>query len=146
MTTKVDDHAGDHAPVASGATRLSGGIVLGQVIIVLLIFDALLTLALEVLYLPTYLGSLAFPVSVVAAGVVNVLLVAGVRTVTRRPAVMGLPVVAWAFGFLVCASRGPGGDILLGSDWRTALLLFGGLLPPLGYIYIQANAHVFSRH
>ncbi|UGT65450.1 hypothetical protein LTT66_19015 [Nocardia gipuzkoensis] len=146
MTTKVDDHAGDHAPVASGGTRLSGGIVLGQVIIVLLIFDALLTLALEVLYLPTYLGSLAFPVSVVAAGVVNVLLVAGVRTVTRRPAVMGLPVVAWAFGFLVCASRGPGGDILLGSDWRTALLLFGGLLPPLGYIYIQANAHVFSRH
>ncbi|MBF6339442.1 hypothetical protein IU450_26625 [Nocardia abscessus] len=146
MTTKVDDHAGDHAPVAAGATRLPVSVALGQVIVVLLIFDALVTLALEVLYLPTYLGSLAFPVSVVAAGVVNVLLVAGVRTVTRRPAVLGLPVVAWAFGFLVCASRGPGGDVLLGNDWRTALLLFSGLLPPLAYIYIQANAHIFTRH
>ncbi|WP_280491235.1 hypothetical protein [Nocardia asiatica] len=145
MTTKVNDHTGDHAPVASGAARLPAGVLLGQVIVVLLILDALLTLAFEVLYLPAYLGSLAFPISVVAAGVVNVLLVAGVRTVTGRPAVLGLPVVAWAFGFLVCASRGPGGDILLGSDWRTALLLFSGLLPPLAYIYIQANSHLFGR-
>ncbi|MGW4093912.1 hypothetical protein [Nocardia sp. NPDC004750] len=144
MTTKIDDHAGDRAPVASGAPRIPVGLV-GSVILAILIVDALLTLALEVLYLPTYLGSVVFPVSAAVAGVVNVLLVAGARTVTRRPALLGLPLVAWAFGFLVCASAGPGGDILLGSDWRTALLLFAGLLPPLAYLYIQANAHVFGR-
>ncbi|MBF6169029.1 hypothetical protein IU486_30445 [Streptomyces gardneri] len=144
MTTKVDDQAGDRAPAASAA-RFPFGAVLGSVIIVLLILDALITLALEVLYLPTYLGSLAFPVSVVVAGVVNVLLVAGVGSVSSRPAVLGLPLVAWVFGFLVCASTGPGGDILLGSDWRTALLLFSGLLPALAYIYISANARVAVR-
>ncbi|MET9290062.1 hypothetical protein [Nocardia beijingensis] len=144
MTTTVDDPAGDRAPVASGATRLTVGI-LGPAILVVLTVDALLTLALEVLYLPTYLGSVAFPVSAMVAGVVNVLLVMGARSVTRRPALLGLPLVAWAFGFLVCASAGPGGDILLGSDWRTALLLFAGLLPPLAYLYIQANARVFGR-
>ncbi|MFE7743461.1 hypothetical protein [Nocardia sp. NPDC057455] len=144
MTTTIDDHAGDRAPVAIGATRRPVGVA-GLVILVLLVLNALLTLALEVLYLPTYFGSIAFPASAVLAGVVNVLLVAGARTVSRRPAVQGLPLVAWAFGFLVCASTGPGGDILLGSDWRTALLLFGGLLPPLGYIYIQANASLFRR-
>ncbi|WP_039800597.1 hypothetical protein [Nocardia araoensis] len=144
MTTQIDDHAGDRAPVASGATRVPVGL-LGSMILVILTVDALLTLALEVLYLPTYLGSVAFPISAAVAGVVNVLLVAGARSVTRRPAILGLPVVAWTFGFLVCASAGPGGDVLLGSDWRTALLLFAGLLPPLAYIYIQVNPRVF-RH
>ncbi|WP_159848304.1 hypothetical protein [Nocardia sp. CY41] len=144
MTTKIDDHAGDRAPVAAGATTRPMGVV-GVAILVLLVLNALLTLALEVLYLPIYLGSVAFPVSAVVAGVVNVLLVAGARSISRRPAVLGLPLVAWAFGFLVCASAGPGGDVLLGSDWRTALLLFAGLLPPLAYLYIQANASVFGR-
>ncbi|MFI9410875.1 hypothetical protein [Nocardia gamkensis] len=145
MTTKLDDHAGDRAPVAAADARRPMGVV-GSVILLLLVLNALLTLALEALYLPTYLGSVAFPASAVVAGVVNVALVAGARSVTRRPAVLGLPVVAWAFGFLVCASAGPGGDILLGSDWRTALLLFGGLLPPLGYLYVQANASLFRHH
>ncbi|MGQ4616410.1 hypothetical protein [Nocardia sp. R7R-8] len=144
MTTKIDDHAGDRAPAASGAAPLPVGF-LGSLILVILIVDALITLALEVLYLPIYLGSVAFPISAAVAGVVNVLLVAGARAVTRRPAILGLPVAAWTFGFLVCASAGPGGDILLGSDWRTALLLFAGLLPPLAYIYIQLNARVFGR-
>ncbi|MGK8522295.1 hypothetical protein ACRS6B_12380 [Nocardia asteroides] len=145
MTTKIDDHAGDRAPVASGAGRFPFGRVLGPVILLFLVVDALLTLALETLYLPTYLGSVAFPVSVVVAGLVNVLLVAGARSVSTRPAILGLPLVAWAFGFLVCASAGPGGDILLGQDWRTALLLFGGLLPAMAYIYISSNARVPSR-
>ncbi|MEU2042894.1 hypothetical protein [Nocardia niwae] len=144
MTTKIDDHAGDRAPVAAEATHRPMGVA-GLAILVLLILNALLTLALEVLYLPTYLGSVAFPISAVVAGVVNVLLVAGARSVSRRPAVLGLPLVVWTFGFLVCASTGPGGDVLLGSDWRTALLLFAGLLPPLAYLYIQANASVFGR-
>ncbi|MEV6324856.1 hypothetical protein AB0M45_27280 [Nocardia sp. NPDC051787] len=139
MTTKVDDHA----PAASGAARFAVGRVLAQVIFVLLVLDALLTLSVEVLYLPTYLGSTALPIAAVLAGVVNVLLVAGVRSVTQRASAMALPLAAWALGFLVCASLGPGGDILLVTDWRTALLLFCGLLPPLAYIYFQMNAHVF---
>ncbi|WP_084496958.1 hypothetical protein [Nocardia amamiensis] len=138
MTTQVDDQA----PAASGATRLAVGRVLAQVILAVLVLDALLTLSIEVLYLPTYLGSTAFPIAAALAGAVNVLLVAGVRSVTQRTSAMALPLAAWAFGFLICASVGPGGDILLASDGRTALLLFCGLLPPLAYIYFQMNAGV----
>ncbi|WP_433629223.1 hypothetical protein [Nocardia sp. CA-120079] len=117
---------------------------LGPVIIAVLVLDALITLALEVLYLPTYIDTVAFPLSAVLAGVVNVLLVMGVRSITHRVGAMFLPVAAWTLGFLTCSVTGPGGDIMLGSDWRTLLLLFCGLVPPLLYIYIRSNAGLFS--
>ncbi|MFI6366356.1 hypothetical protein ACIBG0_26810 [Nocardia sp. NPDC050630] len=119
---------------------------LGPVIIAVLILDALITLALEVLYLPTYINTVAFPLSAVLAGVINVLLVMGVRSITQRVSAMMLPIAAWTLGFLTCSVTGPGGDIMLGSDWRTLLLLFCGLVPPLLYIYIRSNAGLFSSH
>ncbi len=118
---------------------------LGSVIISVLVLDALITLVLEVLYLPTYINTVAFPLSAVLAGVVNILLVMGVRSITHRVGVMILPLAAWTFGFLLCSVSGPGGDILLGSDWRTLLLLFCGLVPPLLYIYFRTNAGLFAR-
>ncbi|MEV4127998.1 hypothetical protein [Nocardia sp. NPDC049707] len=119
---------------------------LGPVIISVLVLDALITLVLEVLYLPTYINTVAFPLSAVLAGVVNILLVMGVRSITQRVSVMILPLVAWTFGFLFCSVSGPGGDILLVNDWRTLLLLFCGLVPPLLYIYFRTNAGLFSTH
>ncbi|WP_327093582.1 hypothetical protein OIE68_25385 [Nocardia vinacea] len=119
---------------------------LGPAIIAVLVLDALIALALEVLYLPTYINTIAFPLSAVLAGVVNVLLVMGVRSITHRVSAMFLPVAAWTLGFLTCSVTGPGGDIMLGSDWRTLLLLFCGLVPPLLYIYIRSNAGLFSSH
>ncbi|WP_327109994.1 hypothetical protein OHB12_19340 [Nocardia sp. NBC_01730] len=141
MTTKVDDYAGDHAAVEPGAGRIR--VALAPVVLVLLVLNGLITLFLEVLYLPTYLGAIAFPLSGVLAGAVNLLLVLGARSVSQRTAAMFLPLVAWALGFLVCASTGPGGDIMLGSDWRTVLLLFCGLVPPLLYIYFRMNSVLF---
>ncbi|WP_433711507.1 hypothetical protein ACQP2U_35495 [Nocardia sp. CA-084685] len=119
---------------------------LGPVIIAVLTLDALITLALEVLYLPTYINTVAFPLSAVLAGVINVLLVMGVGSITQRVSAMMLPIAAWTLGFLTCSVTGPGGDIMLGSDWRTLLLLFCGLVPPLLYIYIRSNAGLFSSH
>lgn len=119
---------------------------LGPVIIAVLVMDGLITLALEVLYLPTYINTVAFPLSAVLAGVINVLLVMGVRSITHRVSAMMLPLAAWTLGFLTCSVTGPGGDIMLGSDWRTLLLLFCGLVPPLLYIYIRSNAGLFSSH
>ncbi|WP_405161055.1 hypothetical protein OG203_32460 [Nocardia sp. NBC_01499] len=118
---------------------------LAPLILAILVIDAFITLALEVLYLPTYFGSTGFPLSGVLAGPVNILLVLGARSVSQRTAAMFLPLAAWTFGFLVCASTGPGGDIMLASDWRTVLLLFCGLVPPLVYIYIRVNSGLFSR-
>ncbi|MEU7764481.1 hypothetical protein AB0B25_05085 [Nocardia sp. NPDC049190] len=146
MTTKIDRHAADHPPVGSGSGRMSAvGVLAAPVILVLLVVNALITLSLEVLYLPTYLGATAFPLSGVLAGVVNLLLVFGARSVSQRTAAMVLPLIAWTLGFLVCASTGPGGDVMLASDWRTVLLLFFGLVPPLLYIYFRVNSGLFVR-
>lgn len=134
----------EHASRAYGVSE-PGPLPLGPVIIGVLVLNGLITLALEVLYLPTYLGTVAFPLSAVLAGVVNVLLVMGVRSVTHRIGAALLPLGAWTFGFLACSVTGPGGDIMLGSDWRTLLLLFCGLAPPLLYLYFRANAGLFSR-
>ncbi|WP_309139888.1 hypothetical protein [Nocardia cyriacigeorgica] len=114
-------------------------IALGALIMIALVVDAVITLVLEVLYLPLYLGSVAFPIAALLAGVVNVLLVLGARTVSTRPIVMLAPIVAWTIAFLAAASSGPGGDVALGSDARTLLLMLCGLAPPLIYVYLQAN-------
>ncbi|ONM50788.1 hypothetical protein B0T44_25665 [Nocardia donostiensis] len=112
---------------------------LGVVIIIVLMVDAVITLIVEVLYLPLYLGSVAFPVSALLAGLANMFLVRGAATVSARPAVLFLPIAAWTLAFLGAASTGPGGDAPLGSDIRTLLLFLFGLVPPLIYLYIQAN-------
>ncbi len=118
---------------------------LAPLTLAVLVLDAVITLALEVLYLPFYFGSTAFPLSGVLAGAVNVALVLGARAVSPRTAAMFLPLAAWTFGFLLCASTGPGGDIMLASDWRTVLLLFCGLVPPLVFIYVRVNSGLFSK-
>jgi hypothetical protein len=127
------------------ANRLEPGpLVPGLLVIAVLVVDALITLALEVLYLPTYIGATPFPISVLAAAVINVLLVMGALTSASRVGVIALPLIAWTFGFLLCAVTGPGGDIMLASDWRTLLLLCCGLAPPLLYLYVRLNAGLFS--
>ena len=105
------------------------------VVLGLLIFDGLLTLALEVLFLPAYIGSWPFPLSAVVAGLVNVALVVGARTVTDNPIHASLPLAAWGFGFIVCLSTGPGGDHLLLPAWQTLLLLVLGVVPPMWVLF-----------
>ncbi|MGM7649204.1 MULTISPECIES: hypothetical protein [unclassified Nocardia] len=109
-------------------------------IVVLLMVDALITLALEVLFLPLYIGSVPLPIAALVAGVVNVGLVYGMASVTDRLGFVFAPIVLWLFGFLLCASRGPGGDVMLGNDGRTLLLLACGVLAPMGYLYSRANS------
>lgn len=108
---------------------------LGGLLAAVLVFDGLLTLVLEVLFLPLYVGRHPFPITAVIAAVVNVLLVRAMGLVVTRPAAMGLPLIAWLFGYLVCASPGPGGDIMLAADWTAALLLALGLAPAAVYLF-----------
>ncbi|WP_336085759.1 hypothetical protein [Nocardia sp. SSK8] len=117
--------------------------VLSGLVVVLLLFNALLTLVVEVLFLPLYIGSVPMPISALLAAPINVALVYGMESVTGRLGFAFAPIVVWVFGFLVCASRGPGGDILLGSDGRTLLLLACGVIPPVAYLYYRSNANLF---
>ncbi|WP_278263207.1 hypothetical protein [Nocardia sp. AG03] len=117
--------------------------VLSGLVVVLLLFNALLTLVVEVLFLPLYIGSVPVPISALLAAPINVALVYGMESVTGRLGFTFAPIVVWVFGFLVAASRGPGGDILLGSNGRTLLLLACGVIPPIAYLYYRSNANLF---
>ncbi|MBH0775916.1 hypothetical protein [Nocardia bovistercoris] len=155
MTATVGKRAANSDVVPERPGGVAGVAVMG-----LLVLSGLFTLAFEVLYLPVYLGrgtvapapaevlaaplaaspsdgAVPFPVTVLVAGVVNVLLVAGMRIFTDRPGIALLPVLAWTLGFLACSVSGPGGDIMLLSDWPTLLLLIFGLAPPLLYTYTR---------
>ncbi len=135
----VTDH--DQPTAASRFSRVPGlpDPLISGIVVVLLLVDALITLAVEVLFLPTYLGSVPFPATALLAAPINVALVYGMESVTDRIGFTFAPIVVWVFGFLVCASRGPGGDVMLASDGRTLLLFACGVLAPAGYLYYRSN-------
>lgn len=105
-------------------------VLVSRATLAVLIFDGFLCGILSVLFLPTYLGSVPFPVSALLAGVANVMLLFAARKVADQPLAIASPLIAWGVAILVCMLGGPGGDVLLLADWRTALLLLGGLVPP----------------
>ncbi|MBF6355324.1 hypothetical protein IU449_12345 [Nocardia higoensis] len=150
------------ADATDDATRARLGAAGRGIAIAALVAAALFSVAVEVLYLPFYvggswtpdaapadlaqaaggqlaapLGSGAIPVPVTAliAAVLNIALVAAMRTLTDSLRLALLPVVAWAFGFLLCTFPGPGSDTLLMGDWPTLLLLVCGTVPPLLYAF-----------
>ncbi|WP_137726230.1 hypothetical protein [Prescottella subtropica] len=101
----------------------------------LLTFDGFLCAVLSVLFLPAYLGATPFPVTILVAAVVNLLLVLGARKFTDSALAAAAPLFGWLFGFGVCMVGGPGGDVLVFSDWRTLLLFVAALLPAGLYLF-----------
>ncbi|NLE81756.1 MAG: hypothetical protein GX610_19685 [Rhodococcus sp.] len=109
-----------------------------KVLLALLAFDGFLCAILSVLFLPLYVGGTPFPVTILIAAVVNLLLVRTARSLTGRTGTGMWPLGAWLFGFFVCMLGGPGGDVLLlGSVW-TLLLLIGAVVPSAVFLWKAA--------
>lgn len=108
---------------ASGTSR-SAALILAA-----LVLDAVLLAVVELLYLPLYLGSIQFPVTVLLAIVATrwLVKVAAAECGGLLPATA--PLAAWVLAVLVLGSAGPGGDVLLPVDWRSFALLAGGMFP-----------------
>lgn len=105
-------------------------VLVSRATLAVLIFDGFLCGILSVFFLPTYLGPVPFPVSALLAGIANVTLLFAARKVAEKPLAIASPLIGWFVAILVCMFGGPGGDVLLLADWRTAFLLLGGLIPP----------------
>ncbi|GAB2658975.1 hypothetical protein ABI214_06125 [Prescottella soli] len=101
----------------------------------LLTFDGFLCAVLSVLFLPAYIGTTPFPVTILVAAVVNLLLVLGARKFAVGALGAALPLFGWLFGFGVCMIGGPGGDVLVFQDWRTLLLFVAALMPAGLYLF-----------
>lgn len=126
---------------AEQVSRSGGFDALDRVVLALLIVNGVLTVVVEVLYLPTYLGAQAFPISAAFAAVINVALVLGAATVTDCGWLPAAPLIAWTVGLALCAMRGPGGDVLLAANLQWEAVLLGALgLGPACVLLIYRRA------
>ncbi len=98
-------------------------------ILAVLVLDAVLLAALELLYLPLRLGPVPLPAVILVAAVSTPWLVRSAARLAGSAALAGAPLVAWVGAVLVFGVAGPGGDVLLSDDWRSLLLLGAGIFP-----------------
>lgn len=99
------------------------------VLLGVLVLDAVVLAVLELLFLPLRIGGWPVPVSILVALVTTTWLVLAAADVVGGGPVAGAPLAAWLVTVLVFGTAGPGGDVLLPADWRSLLLLAGGMFP-----------------
>jgi hypothetical protein len=107
-------------------------------LLAVLAVDAVVLAAVELLFLPlrldgyllpNALGGLPVPLSAALAAVTTPWLVSVAGTLSPRLLVAGTPLFAWIVAIAVFGMFGPGGDLVLISDWRSMLLFACGALP-----------------
>jgi hypothetical protein len=129
------------------ATKLHAGHIDGTVatdpsirivILALLAVDGILSAVAGALLLPTYIGSIPFPISALISGVVNAALVWAAGRWTTSVRLAALPLWTWLLTVLAMCAPGPGGDVIFGGRGLLAysplLLLAAGATPPLAVL------------
>lgn len=94
-----------------------------------LVFDAVLLAVVELLFLPLRVGGWPLPVSILVAAVTTPRLVRAASELGGTGLAAVTPLAAWLATVLVFGTAGPGGDVLLPADWRSLVLLAGGMFP-----------------
>ena len=103
--------------------------LLARITLVVLVFDTLALATVELLYLPLRVGAVPFPITILLAVVSTPWLVRSAAELGGPRVVAAVPLVVWVLALGVLGVGGPGGDVLLPADWRSALLLGGGMFP-----------------
>ncbi len=111
-----------------------------RITLVVLVFDAVALAAVELLYLPLWAGGVPLPATILLAVVSTPWLVRSAAELGGPRWVAALPLVAWVLALGVFGVAGPGGDVLLPVDWRSVLLLGGGMFPA-AVVLGRASAH-----
>ncbi len=104
------------------------------VVLALLAVDGVLSALAGALLLPSYIGSVPFPISGLLSGLLNAALVWAAGRWTRSSRVAALPLWTWLLTVAVISMGGPGDDVILGGRGLLAygalLLLVLGVAPP----------------
>ncbi|SOJ54188.1 hypothetical protein MSIMFB_01687 [Mycobacterium simulans] len=95
------------------------------VILAILAVDGLLSALAGALLLPSYIGSVPFPISALISGLVNAALVWAAGRWTRSPRVAALPLWTWLLTVAAMSLGGPGDDVILGGQ---GLMAYGALI------------------
>ena len=100
-----------------------------RITLLVLGFDAVALAAVELAYLPLRVGAVPLPITILLAAVSTPWLVRSAAELGGPRSVAAVPLVVWLLALGVLGVAGPGGDVLLPADWRSVLLLAGGLFP-----------------
>ncbi|EUA13063.1 putative membrane protein [Mycobacterium kansasii 732] len=104
------------------------------VVLALLAVDGVLSALAGALLLPSYIGSVPFPISAAISGLLNAALVWAAKRWTTSPRLAALPLWTWLLTVAVLSLGGPGDDVVLGGRGVMAfgaLILIGfGVAPP----------------
>jgi hypothetical protein len=104
--------------------------------LVLLVLSSMILGLLELFFLPLRfdgttlpdLGAWPFPVTALVALLTLPLLTRRAGQLSTRLGVAGAPAGAWLLTIFVLCFAGPGSDLLMLPDWRTLLLVGGGVV------------------
>lgn len=116
------EETGEPVPVAERPPLVPDGALL-----VLLVVDGLLLGAFGLVFTPLYTNGVPVPMGVVLSVLVLPWLVRRAGEVDPRPAVAAAPLTAWVAAVGVLGLFGPGGDVMLGPDWQSLLLVVAGV-------------------
>jgi hypothetical protein len=113
------------------------------VVLALLAVDGLLSAVAGALLLPSYLGSIPFPISALLSGLLNAALVWAAGLWARSPRVAALPLWTWLLTVAVISMGGPGDDVILGGRGLMAygalLLIALGVAPPVWVLWRRSQ-------
>ena len=109
------------------------------VVLALLAVDGILSALAGALLLPSYIGSIPFPISGLLSGLLNAALVWAAGRWTRSPRVAALPLWMWLLTVAVISMGGPADDVILGGQglmrYGALLLIVLGVAPPVWVLW-----------
>jgi hypothetical protein len=115
------------------------------VVLALLAVDGILSALAGALLLPSYIGSIPFPVSALSSGLLNAALVWAAGWWARSPRVAALPLWTWLLTVAVISMGGPADDVILGGQglmrYGALLLIVLGVAPPVWVLWRGRHLH-----
>lgn len=147
MGTRIDPLADRQRPnltetkprAVSGEETSATDPAIRFVVLALLAVDGILSALAAALFLPSYIGSMPFPVSALISGLVNAALVWAASRWTTSPRGAALPLWTWLLTVAVLSLGGPGGDIILGGAgvlaYGALFLIVLGAVPPVWVLW-----------
>jgi hypothetical protein len=113
------------------------------VVLALLAVDGILSAIAGALLLPSYIGSIPFPVSALLSGLLNAALVWAAGLWTRSARVAALPLWTWLVTVAVISMGGPGNDVIFGGRGLMAygalLFIVLGVAPPVWVLWRRSH-------
>ncbi|MBU9766289.1 hypothetical protein FR943_20885 [Mycobacterium sp. TNTM28] len=115
--------------------------MLGRIVLALLAVDGVISAVVGALLLPSYVGSIPFPVSALAAGAVNTALVWAAMFWTDSIRWAALPLWTWLATVVLMTFGGPGSDIIFAGRgllaYGSLIFIAVGALPPVALLRLQ---------